>query len=148
MEHTFNRVRSIKDIVIFTSLIVSGIVLIALPTGAGINIAGFFMIFAGIILSLILRTAYKDIETGERFMKKEHYFQHEMCSSIQSSLSSSPDSIDLSQADKGNAVKLDIYYNRKADKAYVQLFEYIPYKYEPCSKMYQHTINKVQNLIK
>lgn len=65
MEKTFIRVRSIKDITIFTSLIVLGSVLVALPTGTGVNIAGFFMIFAGIILSLMLKTAYKDAETGK-----------------------------------------------------------------------------------
>ena len=47
MEKTFVKVRSVKDIVIFVSLIVLGSVLVALPTGTGINIAGFFMIFAG-----------------------------------------------------------------------------------------------------
>ena len=65
MEKTFIRVRSIRDIVIFISLIVIGSVLVALPTGAGVNIAGFFMIFAGLILSLILKSGYKDEETGE-----------------------------------------------------------------------------------
>ena len=35
MEKTFIRVRSVKDITIFTSLIVLGSVLVALPTGAG-----------------------------------------------------------------------------------------------------------------
>ena len=58
MEKTFIRVRSVKDIVIFSSLILIGSVLVALPTGAGINIAGFFMIFAGIILAFVLRTGY------------------------------------------------------------------------------------------
>ena len=72
MEKTFIRVRSVKDIAIFSTLIIIGSVLVALPTGTGINIAGFFMIFAGIILALILRTAYKDTETGEKFLYKEY----------------------------------------------------------------------------
>ena len=56
MEKTFVKVRSVKDIVIFVSLIVLGSVLVALPTGTGINIAGFFMIFAGLITALILKS--------------------------------------------------------------------------------------------
>ena len=67
MEKTFIRVRSVKDIVIFSSLIILGSILVALPTGAGINIAGFFMIFAGIILALVLRTGYRDTDSGEKF---------------------------------------------------------------------------------
>lgn len=50
MEKTFVRVRSAKDIILFASLIIIGSVLVALPTGAGVNIAGFFMIFAGLII--------------------------------------------------------------------------------------------------
>lgn len=148
MEKIFNRVRSIKDIIIFTSLIAAGSILIALPTGTGINMAGFFMIFAGIILALILRTGYKESESGERYKKKEHYFQQAMNSEIMSVIGSKPESIDLTQAEKGNAVKLDIYYSQKSGKAYIQLFEYIPYKYEPVSKMYEHSISRVNKLIK
>ena len=148
MEKTFIRVRSVKDITIFTSLIVLGSVLVALPTGAGINIAGFFMIFAGIILALMMKTGHKDFETGEKYQKIEHYFSQAAKAEVSAALGSKPESIDLSQADKGNAVKLDIYYNRKSGKAYMQLFEYIPYRYEPCSKVYEHEISKVENLIK
>lgn len=96
MEKTFIRVRSIKDIVIFASLIIAGGILIAIPTGAGVNIAGFFMIFAGIILSIILRTGYKDTETGERFQKKEHYFQQALMPSILQVIESNPGAIDMS----------------------------------------------------
>lgn len=148
MEKTFIRVRSVKDILIFSSLIVAGSILVALPTGTGVNITGFFMIFAGIILALILKTSYKDTESGLNYQKKELYFQQAMSQSIQSALEAKPSSIDISQAEKGNAIKLDIYFNRKADKAYLQLFEYVPYKYEPCSMMCEHTIDRVEKLIK
>lgn len=149
MEKTFTRVRSIKDIAISLSLVIAGSILIALPTGAGINIAGFFMIFAGIILILILRSGYRDDETGERLLKKEYYFQQVMKPVINSAISSSkPGSVNLSEADKGNAVRLDIYYSRSTGKAYLQTFEYIPYKYEPCSDIFEHNIGSVETLIK
>ena len=148
MEKTFIRVRSIKDITIFVTLIIIGSVLVALPTGTGINIAGFFMIFAGIILALVLRTGYKDTETGEKFLFKEYYFQQAMNAAIASVLESKPESIDLREADKGNAVRLDVYYSKASGKAYLQLFEYVPYKYEPCSDMVEHDIARVEQLIK
>ena len=109
MEKTFVRVRSAKDIILFASLIIIGSVLVALPTGAGVNIAGFFMIFAGLIIALLVKTGYKDAETGVKYQKTEHYFQQTMNSVISSALESKPGSIDLNEADKGNAVKLDIY---------------------------------------
>lgn len=148
MKKEFTSVRAIKDIVIFTSLIIAGSILIALPTGTGINITGFFLIFAGIILALVLRTGYKDVETGERYLKKELYFQQAMQADIQKALKSDPASIDLSEQDKGNALKLDIHYSKAKGKAYVQLYEYIPYNYQPCSSIYEHDINKISNMIK
>ena len=148
MEKTFIRVRSVKDITIFVTLIIIGSVLVSLPTGTGINIAGFFMIFAGIILALVLRTGYKDTETGEKFLFKEYYFQQSMNAVISNALESRPETIDLNEANKGNAIKLDIYYSRQSSKAYMQLFEYIPYRYEPCSRMFEYEINKVEKLIR
>lgn len=147
MKKEFNRVRSIKDITIFVSIIISGCVLIALPTGAGINITGFFMIFAGIILSLTLKTGHKDAETGEIYQKKEFYFQQTQNEAISKCLKSNPDSIDLSQEDKGNALKLDMYFSKSTGKAYLQLFEYVPYKYEACSELYEHETGNVAKLI-
>ena len=148
MEKTFIRVRSAKDIVIFSSLIILGSILVALPTGAGINIAGFFMIFAGIILALVLRTGYRDTDSGEKFQMKEYYFQQTMNNAISDALKSKPETIDLNEADKGNALKLDLYYSKASGKAYMQLYEYVPYRYEPCSHMYEYDITEVQKLIR
>ena len=148
MEKTFVRVHSVKDIVISLSLIVSGSILVALPTGTGVNVAGFFMIFAGLLLALFMRTGYKDTASGEKFQKKEHYFQQAMNPAINSVLENRPEAIDLAEAEKGNAIKLDIYYSKTSGKAYMQLFEYVPYKYEPCSKIYEYDLARVENLIR
>jgi hypothetical protein len=148
MEKEFIRVRSIKDIVIFVSLIVAGSVLIALPTGAAVNITGFFLIFAGLILALAMKTGHKDPSTGETFMKKELYFQQTQHAAIMSAIAAKPESVDMREAEKGNSLKLDIYYRKPSGKAYLQLSEYVPYKYEPCSKVYEHELCKVEKLIK
>lgn len=148
MEKEFVRVRSVKDILIFASLIILGLVLVTLPAGAAVNITGFFMIFAGVIFALVLKTGYKDTETGVKYQKKEYYFQQAMNPVISAALATRPESVDLAEAEKGNAVKLDVYYSRTSGKAYLQLFEYIPYKYEPCSRMYEHKLDRVEKLIK
>ena len=148
MEKTFIRVRSVKDIVIFASLAIIGITLTALPIGEAAHIAGFFILFAAGILALVLKTAYKDVGTNEKYLKKERYFQQTMHAEISAAIASKPDSVDLSEENKGNAVTLDIYYSRSTGKAYIQLFEYVPYTYQPCSKMYEYEISKVSKLIK
>ena len=148
MEKTFIRTRSVKDITVSASLVILGSVLIALPTSTAVNITGFFLIFAGIIMALVLKTSYKDTETGERFVKKERFFQQAMNGELSAAIASHPEKLDLSQEDKGNAVRLDIYYSKAKGKAYLQLFEYIPYKYEPCSRIYEYELGKVANLVK
>ncbi len=148
MEKTFIRVRSAKDITISASLIILGSVLVALPTGASVNITGFFLIFAGLILAFVLKSGYRETVSGENFRKKEHYFQQAMNAPISAAIASKPESIDLAEANKGNAVKLDIYYSKVSGKAYLQLFEYVPYKYEPCSNIYEYAIERVEKLLK
>ena len=148
MEKTFIRVRSIKDIVIFVSLIVAGSVLIALPTGAAVNITGFFLIFAGFILAFAMKTGHKDPETGETYMKKELYFQQTQHAAIMAAIAAKPESVDMREAEKGNALKLDIYDRKPSGKAYLQLFEYVPHRYDPCSDMYEYDLARVENLIR
>jgi len=147
MEKKFIRVRSTKDIIITLSIIITGSVLVALPTSTAMNILGFFMIFGGIILALALRTGYKDMETGEKYSKVERFFAQSMREEIRKAITTAPNTINLSEEDKGNGIRLDIYHNKALDKAYVQLFEYIPYKYEPCSKPIEHSISEVNKII-
>lgn len=148
MEKTFIRVRSIKDITIFVSLALVGTILTALPIGDAANIAGFFIIVAAGILAFVLKSAYKDIDTNEKYLKKERYFQQTMHAAISSAIASNPDSVDLSEEDKGNALRLDIYYSKSSGKAYLQLFEYIPYTYQPCTRVHECEISKASKLIK
>ena len=147
MEKTFNKVRSTKDIVISAGLAAGGCVLVALPTSTSINILGFFMLFAGMLLFLMLRSGYKEVKTGEKFYKTERYFSQTLRAELAEKIASKPQTVNLSEEDKGNALRLDIYYSRQTGKAYIQIFEYIPYKYEPCSKQYEYALSEVTNLI-
>ena len=148
MEKTFTRVRFIKDITIFVSLALVGIILTVLPVGEAASIAGFFIILAAAILALVLKTGYKDVDTNAKYHKKERYFQQTEHAAITAAIASKPDSVDLSEENKGNAIKLDVYFSKATGKAYVQLFEYVPYTYQPCSKMYEYDLSKVGKLIK
>lgn len=147
MNKEFIRVRSAKDITISSVLTVGGCVLVALPTSTSVNIVGFFMIFAGLILFLTMRTGYKDTETGVKYLKKERFFAQSMRNEVADAIATKPESLNLAEEDKGNGVRLDIYHSKEG-KAYIQLFEYIPYKYEPCSKIYEYELETVAKLIK
>ncbi len=149
MEKNFIRVRSVKDIVIISSLIIIGTLLISLPDSASVNISGFFLLAAGILLGFILKSGYMDEETGIRYCKKERYFEGCRRAELSSAISKQNCicKVNLNDENKGNALRMDIYYSKKAGKAYVQVFEYIPYKYEPYSRLYEHELVNVCELI-
>lgn len=148
MEKEFSRGRSAQDIIISLILVVFGAILVAMPTSQSVNILGFFMIFAGLILLFVLRTCYKLDGTKETFKKKEIYFAQSKRDSTAAAIASDPAAIDLADENKGNGLRVDIFYNRKSGKAYCRLFEYVPYRYEPCTPYYEYSIEKVEKLLK
>lgn len=145
MEDNFIRVRSVKDVIISLTILIGGSVMVALPTSDPVNIAGFFLILAGLLLFFIMKTAYKDASTGEKYAKKERFFSNEKREHLKQTLTS-PASFNAEGEDKGNALRLDIYYNK--NKIYLQMFEYIPYKYEPCSRIFEHDSEVGTTLLK
>ena len=147
MDKEFIRVRSMGDIALSVSLIIAGCVLIALPTNEAINIGGFFMIMIGMLFAFLLKTGYMDSVTKERYRKKEFFFKHTMYPDLAAAVVKKPESVDLEETDKGSALRLDVYFNRSTGKAYLQLFEYIPYGYEPCSSIHEHDLNRVEKLL-
>lgn len=139
MEKTFTRIRSTKDIIISSTLTIAGFVLVALPTSVSVNLIGFFMIFAGIIMLLFCKTGYKDAETGTKYCKTECFFPQSKRHGIESKLGGCPKEAEVicTEEGSGNGLRLDIYEDKKTGSAYVQLFEYVPYKYVPCTKVYE-----------
>ncbi len=147
MEKRFIRIRSTKDLIISVSIAIAGAILIALPTSVSINLVGFFMIFAGIIMLLFMKTGYKDVQTGTRYSKKESFYPQSMRADIETCLESGKGkSILGSEEGKGNGLRLDVYCCKSSGKAYVQLFEYVPYKYVPCTCVYEYDIAYVPQL--
>lgn len=148
MKTQFIKVRTTKDITIFTSLILIGAILITLPTQMGATIAGATLAIIGITLIPLLKSGYRHRDSSETYRKLEHYFQQTKKSSLTSAISSKPETIELPKEQGSNALRLDIYFSRSANKAFVQLFEYIPYEYEPCTEIYEYEASRVENLIK
>lgn len=148
MEERFSRVRSAKDIAISVVLLAAGIGLIVTPDSVPLNITGYTLGVAGLILFFLMKTSYRDSETGEVMKKTEKYFPASRSESILKALSTDPQSLDLKEENKGNGLKVDTYFNTKTGHVFTQLFEYIPYKYEPCSPVYSYDISKAEKLIK
>lgn len=148
MENRFNRIRSVKDIVISALLFAAGAVCIVVPDSVPVNITGYTLAIVGLVLFFVMKTAFKDAETGETLRKTEKYFPASKSESVLKALSTDPQSIDLSEENKGNGLKVDTYYSTRTGHVFTQLFEYIPYKYEPCSPVYSYDISKAEKLIR
>lgn len=148
MDKEFCRVRSAKDIVISVSLIILGIILFFLPYGIGIKIGGFFLFLLGSLFLWLFKSVYKELGDKTIYHKKELFFRRELLNSILKGVISDPKSIDTTAEGLGWTIKLNVYYSKSADKGYIQLFEYVPYNYEPCTEMLEYRINQIDNLIK
>ena len=148
MEKRIKRVRSVKDITLCTLLIIIGIILAFIPCQGTVHLAGYLLIATGSILAIALKNGYRDVETKETYFKKELSFLGNMKTPILSALSASPEQISLREEGKGQVLLLRIYYGKKSGKAYLQLFEYIPHQYEPCSGVYEYELSRVQALLK
>lgn len=147
MNKEFKSVRTNKDIIVSLIISIAGITLISLPTPASVNIVGCCMIFTGILLFVFLKTGYRDNETKETYCKKILYFPQSSKGTLLSVLEHNVQNIDLSEKDKGNGLKMDVYYNKKTNKAFIQLFEYIPYRYEPASDTFGFRADEISKLI-
>lgn len=148
MKKNFIRVRQLKDIVIFFLLIIIGCLMTSVTEIIGVNVVGFVIIISGFVYAFVLRDVYKDVDTGEKYLRKELLFKQEMKGEILSVLDSAPESIKLTEEGKGQVIKLDIYYGKSSGKAYLQLFEYVPHQYKPCSEIYEYETNKLEKLLK
>lgn len=148
MEKRFIRVCSVKDLIISILFVVVGILLTYVPEIVAVNMGGYVLIVTGFAFLLLLKSEYKDLESGERYVRKIFAFPGNMRAAILSAVETAPRAIDLSQEGKGEHLRLEFYYGKKTGKAYLQLFEYVSYQYEVCSKVYEHKIEDVEKLIK
>ncbi|MBQ2289313.1 MAG: hypothetical protein II249_01420, partial [Bacteroidaceae bacterium] len=71
MKKNFIRVRSTKDIVIFSLLIIAGGILAVIQGTDTLNLIGYCLIVVGAVLALFFKSGYKDIDTKELYVRKE-----------------------------------------------------------------------------
>ena len=144
MEKNFVRVRSAADIIIAVSLITVGVLLAIYSYSDTVNTIGIFLMALGVFLFFVLKSSYKDTENGHIYRKEIINFAKQDRNYVITGLSD-PHHFDVTLRDKGDALMLTIYYNRK--DAYMQLSEYVPYTYTPCTKIYHYNRKDVNRII-
>ena len=148
MEQRFIKIRSIKDIVIFTLVILAGVLLVILPENIGANMGGYTLIVIGLILASLLKSDYCDKRTLKRYYKRQLYFNIAQKSKLLSAITSCPSTINTSTESEGQTLRLDIYFSHQANRASIQLFEYVPHEYTPCSEIHDYNLSEIEHLIK
>lgn len=103
------------------------------------------MIITGIILFAVLKTGWRDTETKEQYHRKVKFFSKDIKDEIMDNLENHIENIDIQKNNIGTGLKMEVYYNRR--QAFVNLYKYIPYSYEPVSSTFEYSADKIEKLI-
>lgn len=147
MNDIFVKTRTIKDYIVSVSLFILGLSATILGQ-EGLAIAGVFSIILGVILLIVMKSGWRNQQDGTVCKERILYFSAVRKTEILNALEKDPSKIQIDKNDQSGPLKLDIKYCRKAGYANCQLSEYIPYNYEPCSKVYSYDISLLENLLK
>lgn len=148
MNQQFIKIRSLKDIIISSSVILAGFILTLLSLGTGVTLAGCTIIVVGIILALILKSGYRKVNNPGIYYKKELFFEPKHKIELLRAIEHNPAKIDLSDEGKGLSIRLDLYYSRVSERAFLQLFEYVPYEYVAVGEIAECDRRDVKHIIK
>jgi len=148
MTKEFSRARSTRDLVLSVLLIVVGLLCVVFKTPVSVNILGCCIIILGLVLLFMLKTLRKDSETGLKYYFKTRFYPAKRKDEVLKALSGNAGTIDWSESGGAEeSLRVDIYYNRAANKAYIQCFEFIPYEYRSCSDWFEVDLDKSGNLL-
>ena len=144
MENNFTRTRSTSNIAVSILTVVIGCVCTLVPESDSINIFGVLAIFTGFILFFTLKSEYVHNESGKKYKKSSLSYSREAKNTLVKAIAKPEDY--KNEFSQGESIMLLIFHNK--ENAYMQLLEYIPHQYVPCSEIYKHDISKVKNFIK
>lgn len=148
MDGYFKKVRTPKDIMISVIIIAIGVIVISVSQNVNVDYVGAFISILGIFYFLIMKKGWKNIETGELCELISFYFPEKNKEIIKTALAEDPEKIDLIDALSMSTLRLDVYYNKKSDKCFCQLLEFVPYHYSPCSVLYKVSYSSLNRLMK
>lgn len=149
MEKVFCRTRSAQDILVSFTFLVLGILLIVFPFSKMSGVVGCIMILVGVSMMFALRSLYKDKLNGEHFRKTAVYFPIGMKDKVVKAMEEGNlDSIPRPKDDMAaQSLMLSTFYDKSADRVFLQLFEYVPYSYQPCTTFYETRWGSVRHLV-
>lgn len=142
MEIIFNRVHTIKD------LIISAVVLAG---GAGcclVNVPlGILLIGAGVLMLGLYKAGYKRKGEDVVLVKKALDVAHSCRDSLVAYLGGKDVEPQVDTQSPGGIIRIEAYYNASAQVAYVQLFDFSDYSYQPATEIVELRGERASKLI-
>ncbi len=148
MNKEFTRVRSARDIVLSSILLLAGLACILVPSSMAISILGCFITIIGIVLFCVLKSLRKDKETGICYNIAHKYYPKARKTEILNALANDPAGFDWSESGSEESFRLDIYSSRQNNTVFVHCFEFIPYEYISCADWFKLELDKCGNMLK
>ena len=142
MEINFKKVHTGKDLTISITVLLAGFGLFFVNKGLGIAIT-----VCGLALFFFNKGGYKKDGQGIVLRKKSEDICKCCKTSIVDYLNGKNDTPKIKKGNEGGSVRLDVYYNIDAGIAYVQLFDFRNYAYEPETDVIELHSPKADKLI-
>lgn len=125
------------SILIALSIVFAGIVItfLSFPYAKGF---GSILILGGIIALSMSKKTLVHSPSGNKIMSYTYFFPPVEKEKIKQICASSQFHQLKSISNSENGLQMDIYLSKNGSYGAIQLYEYIPYKYEICSPLYEY----------
>lgn len=136
METKFVKSRTLSDYIITAALLLLGVVLMVLSISSSMTIAGAMVLITGIVVFFVLKSSWKDKETGDVYQNKVLYYKKSQKMSVLNAINGNMDALSNIKVEEGTqkSLRLDVYYSEDANKYCCRLYEYVPYEYRPVTE--------------
>ena len=117
----------------------------AISHSGAITLMGVFFIIIGLVCWFILKSGYVDARSLKMIAKSEVYFPIEYKQKLIDAVLNNPDYLKDMPRSAMNTMKVDVYHNQQ--DLYLQLFEYVPCEYKPCTKLIKHKMCDISQIL-
>ena len=146
MDQTIRKSRTSYDMLFSMVIVFIGIAACAISHSGAITLMGILFIITGIICWMILKSGYVDTTTSRSIKKEEAYFPVEYKQNLIDAVLNNPERLNELPNSPMNTMKVHLFHNDT--DLYLQLFEYIPCEYKPCTKLIKHKMCDLSKLIR
>lgn len=142
MQIKFKKVHTKKDLIISAIVLAAGIGLYFINAGLGI-----FMAVCGLLMLLLYKGGFKREGKDVVLQKKAIDVAHSCKDSLKGFMEGKDVEPEVKTSINGGIIRLEVYYNTADAIAYVQLFDFSNYTYEPATEIVEICGERAEILI-